>query len=252
MMTQTLADVASSQRQSQTTIEKGSLQYPDRCPLNQENFPFQQLSAAPQRTSNGAIASQNFDDAVLAGFREGYRLEATTTAQKTLTAGALATENILGMAGWIQDMKTRLDRKEFSAFVNELLQWVGAEARKYLDIARAFDGFDLSSLVSLEPFTIFKLRTKRYASVVAKLRDMPVITPKLVQELIGELLPKQSSKKSNSAISGWKQCRSGGGRYYNVLLHKEEVGLLIEEQAQAKGISPQRVIEEAITLLGSL
>ncbi len=78
---------------------------------------------------------------------------------------------------------------------------------------------------------------------------MPVITPKLVQKLIGELLPKQSSKKSNSAISGWKQCRSGGGRYYNILLHKEEVGLLIEEQAQAEGILPQRVIEEAITLL---
>lgn len=147
-MAQTTADIPSSQRQSQTTVDRGSsFQYPGHRPLDQEDSPFhQQLDAAPQRRSNRAIAPQNLDDAVLAGFRKGYRSDVTTAAQKTLTAGASATENILQMAGWIQDMKTRLSRKEFSAFVKGLLQRVGAEARKYLDIARAFDGFDLSSL----------------------------------------------------------------------------------------------------------
>ena len=195
-MAQTTTDIPSEQRQSQTTVDRGSsFQYTGHRPLDQEDSPFhQQLDAAPQRRSNRAIAPQNLDDAAPAGRGKGYRSDVTTAAQKTLTAGASATENILQMAGWIQDMKTRLSRKEFSAFVKGLLQWVGAEARKYLDIARAFDGFDLSSLVKLEPFTILKLRTKRYASVVAKLRDVPVITPKLVQDLVRELLPKQSSR----------------------------------------------------------
>lgn len=198
----------------------------------------------------GLLPPQNLlEDSVVAGFRKGCRQHATTTAEKTLTAGKSATEKILQMAGWIQEMRSQLSRLEFGAFVKGLLQWVGEEARKYLDIARAFEGFDLSRLVSLEPFTILKLRSKRYAPVVAKLREQSVITAKLVQDLIKELLPKQFGKKPDSAISGWKQCRSGGGRYYNILLHNEEVGLLIEEQAQAEGILPQKVIEEAVTLL---
>lgn len=188
------------------------------------------------------------DDSVLAGFRQGYREYATSTAEKSLAAGASATETILQMAGWIAEMRSRLNRKEFGTFVKQLLQWVGHEARKYLDIARAFENFELKRLVNLEPFTILKLRSSRYAAVVAKLREQPVITPQVVQDLIKELLPKQFREKSDEPISGWKQCRSGGGRYYNVLLHNEDVGLLIEEQAQTEGILPQKVVEEAIAL----
>lgn len=51
-----------------------------------------------------AIAPPKWDDSVLAGFRKGYREHATTTAEKTLTAGKSATEKILQMAGWIQEM----------------------------------------------------------------------------------------------------------------------------------------------------
>ncbi len=194
------------------------------------------------------IAPPKFNDTVLAGFRIGYRSDATSTAEKTLLAGGLATQTILQMVGWVQAMKTRLSRKEFSGFVKELLQWVGDEARKYLDIARAFEGFDLSRLQRLEPFTILKLRSKRYAPVVARLQEYLEITPRLVQELIQELLPKKSRKQPGEPISGWKQARSGGGRYYNVLLHDEESGVLIEQQAEAEGILPQMVIAQAVAL----
>lgn len=205
-----------------------------------------QPDTAPVKTPPFAYAPHNFDAEVLAGFRNGYRQHAASTAEKTLAAGASATEAILQMAGWIQEMRSRLSRKEFSAFVKELLQWVGEEARKYLDIARAFNGFDLSRLLCLEPFTILKLRSKRYAPVVAALREQPVITPNVVRDLIRELLPKQSRKKRPDAISGWKQSQSGGTRYYNVILHDEETGLSIEQQAEAEGILPQRVIAEAV------
>ena len=145
--------------------------------------------------------------------------------------------------------KSQLSRLEFGAFVKGLLQWVGDEARKYLDIARAFEGFDLSRLVSLEPFTILKLRSKRYAPVVAQLRSESVITHKRVQELIKELLPQPGQKPQQAPITGWKQCGSGGGRYYQVQLHDEQTGLMIEQQAKALGILPQRVIKDAIALL---
>jgi len=120
-----------------------------------------------------------FDDAVLAGFRIGYRHDAAATAEKIQIDGASATQTILKMAGWIQSMKLRLNRKEFGVFVKGLLQWVGDEARKYLDIARAFEGFDLSRLQYLEPFTILKLRSKKHAPIIERLRESALITPSL-------------------------------------------------------------------------
>lgn len=117
-----------------------------------------------------------------------------------------------------------------------------------MEIARSFENFDLRLLVNLEPFTIFKLRSKRYAPVVAKLREQQVITSKVVQDLIKELLPKQSRKKLDEALSGWKQSRSGGTRYYNVILHDQNTGLSIQRQAEAEGILPQKVIAEAVAL----
>lgn len=135
-------------------------------------------------------------------FHRGYRQDAIETARKTKQAAALGTETILRMAGWIQEMKSCLNRKEFGAFVRDLLEWVGDEARKYLDIARVFEGFDLSRLQSLEPFTIFKLRSKRYSEIVAKLREQAIITPKLVQALIKELLPKPDRKRKTTSVRG--------------------------------------------------
>jgi len=189
-----------------------------------------------------------FDGAVLAGFRRGYCQDAASSAEKTRTAGALATQTILEMAERIQSMKTQLNRKEFGVFVKGLLQWVGDKARKYLDIARAFDGFDLSRLVNLEPFTILKLRSKKYAPIIERLLEHRDITPNLVQDLIRELLPKPTRKKASEPISGWKQTRSGGGRYYNLHLHDESTGLSIQQQAENEGILPQEVIAEAVAL----
>lgn len=201
-----------------------------------------------RQTSGEVIISVEFNDSVLAGFRKEHREYATATAKETLVGGKSATETILQMATWVQEIRSHLNRKEFGTFVKGLLQWVGDEARKYLDIARVFEGFDLSQLVCLEPFTILKLRFKRYAPVVTALREQPVITPKIVQDLISELLPKRPRTKPDSITTGWKQCRSGGGRYYNVLLHDEAIGKSIEEQAEAEGILPIKVIKEAIAL----
>lgn len=157
-----------------------------------------------------AIAPLTFDDAVLFGFRQGNREHATSTAEKTLNAGVSATEKILQMAGWIQEMKLQLSRKEFGAFVNGLLQWVGEEARKYLDIARTFKDFDLTQLQKIEPFTLLKLRSKRYLPVVERLREETDITPRRVQELILELIPKQPRRKRAKQEDNEHQEYAGG------------------------------------------
>ncbi len=166
--------------------------------LKQDNEQKVSNSVKGEETLVEAIASFNFDDSVLAGLRKGYRSDAVSTAEKTLAAYASATETILQMAGWIQEMRSRLSRKEFGTFVKELLQWVGEETRKYLDIARAFEGFDLSRLVSLEPFTILKLRSKRYAPVVAKLKEQPVITP------------EGKTSSATGSLHEWLQLFGGG------------------------------------------
>ncbi len=217
-------------------------------PVEEEAITSVKLTQDSEQQSD-PTAPFKFDDAVLAGFRRGYRQDAVSTAGKTQKAGASATQTILEMAGSIQQMKSRLNLKEFGVFVKGLLQWVGDEARKYLDIARAFDGFELSRLQHLEPFTLLKLRSKKYAPIVEQLRSHLDITPKLVQDLVKELLPKPTRKKSTEPISGWKQARPGGGRYYNLLLHDDEqTGLAIEQQAETEGTLPQKIIAEAVAL----
>jgi len=216
-------------------------------------LPVEEMAIACDETAQhgeqpDTTAPFKFDNAALSGFRIAYRQDAAASAEKTRTAGALATQKILQMAGWIQSMKSRLSRKEFGVFIKGLLQWVGEEARKYLDIARAFDGFDLSRLQYLEPFTILKLRSKKYAPIIERLQTHRDITPNLVQDLIKELLTKPTRKKPSEPISGWKQSRSGGGRYYNLHLHDESTGLSIQQQAEIEGILPQDVIAEAVAL----
>jgi hypothetical protein len=197
-----------------------------------------------------AAAPPNFDDAVLAGFRIGYRADAAQTAKKTLAAGATATQTILEMAGWIQDMKSRLNRKEFGAFVKDLLQWVGDEARKYLDLARAFEGFDLDRLQRLEPFTLLKLRTKRYAPVVQELLSAPIITPKVVQDLIKELLPKKPRKQNRKAVGQnavlQKHANTEDGTFYFTLKEanlSEQIGSWLENKLEFRSLA--QVLQQA-------
>ncbi len=86
------------------------------------------------------------------------------SAQKTKESAKLSSEAILRMAGWIQSMRSgfsqtsafgrsRSSRKDYRAFVRQLLGWVGNEAQKYLEIAKAFGDFDFSKLGALEPLT---------------------------------------------------------------------------------------------------
>lgn len=181
-------------------------------------------------------------------FRRGYAEHAVQVAHSIKQLVVTSAEGILRKAQLVAQMKLRLNRKEWGIWLREMLGWFGNEATQYLQVAKVFQDFDPAVFCDLEPFVILKLRTKRYALVVERLREELALTSQLVQDFIKELLPKQSKKKAEEPISGWKQTRSGGGRYYNVLLHDEQIGESIEQQAEAEQVLPQKVIAEAVAL----
>lgn len=136
------------------------------------------------------------------GFRQGYAEHAASIAEKIKESSAASCETLLQMAAWIQEARSHLNRKEFSSFVRDLLEWLGSDARKYINIARVFEGFELSRLSALEPFTLVKLCGKRYQPVVEALKEEVSATSVRVQELVKELLPKQPKKKKPASDYG--------------------------------------------------
>lgn len=191
----------------------------------------------PTQDSNSAIP------AVTESIRVGLRDVAFENAQSIRKLAQGAVEQALQMGHRLWRMNIDLKRKEYKAFLG-VLGWTTTKARKYINLAKTFDGFELSKLSEIELTTLFSLTSKRYKEVVATLREMADIS----QELVEQLMKQSRSHRLplQNPISGWKQSRSGGSRYYNVLLHDEHTGLLIEEQAQAEGILPQQVIASAV------
>ena len=173
------------------------------------------------------------------------------TAQKTKESAKLSSEAILRMAGWIQSMRSRSSRKQYRAFVRQLLGWVGNEAQKYLEIAKAFGDFDFSRLGGLEPFTLLRLRTKKFAPVVARLRDEVSITQLRVQELIEELLPKKPRKQKSLVADGnavlEKHANTEDGTFYFTLKEanvSESIGTWLKKEFQSKTLG--QVLSEAM------
>jgi len=141
-----------------------------------------------------------------------------------------------------QDLK----RKEYNTFLG-VLGWASTKARKFINLAKTFSEFESSRLSGIELTTLLSLCSKRYQEVVAQLQEMQDITQQLVEELLKENR-RAPRKPKQDPISGWKQNRVSGGRYYNLLLHDEETGMLIEGQAESEGVVPQKIIAEAVVL----
>lgn len=172
----------------------------------------------------------------------GVAFQSATQAQKLSQA---IVQQALEMGQLLWRMQIDLKCKEYKAFLG-VLGWASTKARKYINLAKTFGGFERPQLIQVELTTLLSLCANRYSSVVAQLREVQDITQQLVEQLIKENHSPRKPKQEH--ISGWKQNRAGGGRRYEVILHDENTGLLIEEQAEAEKILPQRVIAEAIAL----
>ena len=128
-------------------------------------------------------------------FRHGYREHVAQIAQQLKGIAVTSAEGILQKAKLILDMKLSLNRKEWGVWLREVLGWFGNEATPYLQIAKVFKDFQPVVFRDLEPFTILKLRTKRYEPVVTRLREELAISSQVVQNFIKEVTPKQPRKK---------------------------------------------------------
>lgn len=199
-----------------------------------------QNSYNADRATNDTKILENLES-IRAGLRDVACENALSLKQ--LIKGVV--EQVLQISQRLWRMNGELKRKEYRVFL-QVLGWTTAKARKYINLAKTFDGFDLSQITGIELTTLLSLCSSRYQKVVAQLREMPVISQELVEQLMKQ--SRSARKPLQEPISGWKQCRSGGGRYYNLLLHDEHTGLLIQEQALAEGVLPQRIIADAVAL----
>lgn len=181
----------------------------------------------------------------LEGIRTGLRDITYKTALDVRRLSEETVEQVLQMGQWLWRIQRDLKRKEYKVFLS-ILGWATGKAGKFINLAKTFDGFEFSRLSGIELTTLLSLTSSRYSSVVAQLQEVENITQELVERLIKENRPPRKPKQD--PISGWKQNRSGCGRHYNLNFHDEKTGLLIEQQAEAEGILPQRVVAEGVAL----
>lgn len=179
----------------------------------------------------------------LSSIRIGLRDVANETARNIQQLSQATVEQALEIGQRLWQMQRDLKRKEYGAVLG-ILGWASAKARKYINLAKTFADFSPAQLMRVELTTLLSLCQARYSSVVAQLREVKDITQQLVEHLIKENRIVRSPKQD--PITGWKRNRAGGGRRYEVILHDEVTGLSIEQQAEAEGVLPQRVIAEAV------
>jgi len=208
-----------------------------------------ETSAEAMPTGDGApgIAPQTPTPAqeLLQSIRIGWRDVAGETARNIQRLSQATVEQALEIGQRLWRIQRDLNKKEYSTFLS-ILGWASVKARKFINLVKVFDGFEPSQLVRIELTTLLSLTSKRYSAVVDQLREVQDITQQLVEQLIKDT--RKPRKPKQEPISGWKQNRSGGARRYEVILHDEQTGLSIEQQAEAEAILPHKVIEEAVAL----
>lgn len=177
--------------------------------------------------------------------RAGLHDVASETALHIQHLSQATVEQAIDIGQRLWRMQRDLKRKEYKIFLS-ILGWATAKARKFINLAKTFDGFEPSQLSRVELTTLLNLCSSRYSLIVDQLRSAQNITQQLVEQLIKENRPARKPKQD--PISGWKQNRFGGTRRYEVILHDEDTGVSIEQQAEAEGILPSRVIAEAVAL----
>ncbi len=153
---------------------------------------------------------------LLQSIRIGWRDLVGETARNVQRLSQATVEQALEMGQQLQRMQRDLKRKEYSTFLS-VLGWASAKARKFINLAKVFSGFEPSQLIGIEITTLLSLCQARYSAVVEQLREVQDITQQFVERLVKET--KAPRKPKQDPISGWKQNRSGGARRYEVHLH---------------------------------
>lgn len=178
--------------------------------------------------------------------RNGMWSVVKEAAEDFLNMSKSLVEQAFQMGQSLLRMKTDLKRDEYKVFLTQI-GWTSTKASKYIKLAVTFEGFAIAHLQRIELTTLFTLCRSTYSTLVEQLRNMGEVAQGELDELMKAARPAKKPPASEP-MSGWKRMPSGGGRYYNLILHNEEAGVSIEQQAAARQVLPQQIIIEAITL----
>ncbi|GJD19124.1 hypothetical protein RIVM261_040800 [Rivularia sp. IAM M-261] len=161
------------------------------------------------------------------------------------------TIDILEFSSYLKEQNRVMKRKNYKELVVSL--GLEGEDRNYIKVGATFSDFDSKDLALVEPATIFLLAksSKKYQSVIDQLKNETNITQQRVRELIQLKRKAQKEKSSDANGSVWRQPQKGKKYCQIGAIHEEDefTGTVIQRLVDEKGIPPQTVVRNAMSLV---
>jgi hypothetical protein len=159
-----------------------------------------------------------------------------------------STINILEQAFALSKKKEELNRNQYRRYL-ESHNWSMKVAKVYIQVAKTFDKFIPEDLAEIEPNTIFTLakHSKKYAPVIQNILETGEISQTKVSEWMDWVNAQRPQREGDNSI--WRLSRDG--RRYAVLgnIWDQELGVVIQRMIDEEGITSQKLVGEAISLL---
>jgi hypothetical protein len=162
----------------------------------------------------------------------------------------------------VLDAKERLTRRrEFSQW-KQALSATAADIRRWVKLVLTFGDFPLEKVVAIaRAVNIYALCVPRFASLVERLRELPVLAADVIKQMLKEARPPRKPKQRqevptqpevpsgwNAAPSHeveWQQDASGGGRHLSLNLYDDALNTEIKQVAEEKQITAAQAIADA-------
>lgn len=159
-----------------------------------------------------------------------------------------STVQLLRYAFWLGEQEAKLAKQEFRKLL-DIIGWK-REAKRYLDICKAFRGFLPEELAQVEPHTIFRIagNLNKYKFVITQIAILAQITQDAVRGFMKQCRKPRTAKTEEEA-SIWRTAPDGGRVFQAPPMYDEVTGVTIEEIMKAEGRTAQSVLAEAVALL---
>ncbi|BDA69874.1 hypothetical protein RIVM261_068810 [Rivularia sp. IAM M-261] len=159
-----------------------------------------------------------------------------------------STVQLLRYAFWLGEQEAKLAKQEFKKLL-DIIGWK-KEAKRYLDISKAFRGFLPEELAQVEPHTIFRIagNLNKYKFVITQIAILAQITQDAVRGFIKQCR-KPRAAKIEEEPSIWRTAPDNGRVFQAPPMYDEVTGVIIEEIMKAEGRTAQSILAEAVALL---
>lgn len=171
---------------------------------------------------------------------------AIATAREFNSSQVERIQNEMRQGRQILEAKERLTRrKEFSQW-KQSLSATAADIRKKVKLVLTFSDFPIEKIVAIaSAVNIYTLCAPRFALVVEKLRELPVLAADRIKQMVKESRPARSPKQQQESSIEWQRDLSGGSRHLSINLYDDELAVEIKSVAEERQITAQKAIAEA-------